>query len=224
MRAAPDITPTAEGNFTYALTCGGQESGFATLAVNNNSSLQIVPPSMAALQATVSQDYNLALTAFGGTEPYTWSIEPGGTVPPGLTFNEENGTFEGTPQQFGKYSLVVEVEDDSKPNPLPPQYQSITFNVVSGLNLLNSLPNGVVGTNYPGSLAALTTGGLPSYTWALTKGTLPAGLQLDSNHRGDHREPLRRRAPSSFTITVSDSEDPQATFQQSFNLVHRRNT
>ena len=43
MRGAPTITPTAEGTFTYALTCGGQESGFATLAVNNNSSLQIDP-------------------------------------------------------------------------------------------------------------------------------------------------------------------------------------
>ncbi len=212
------ITPTAGGNFTYALTCGGQESGFATLAVNNNSSLQIVPPSMAALQATVSQDYNLALTAFGGTEPYTWSIEPGGTVPPGLTFNEENGTFEGTPQQFGKYSLVVQVEDSSKPNPLPPQLLSIAFNVVSGLNLLNSLPNGVVGTNYPGSLAALTTGGLPSYTWTLTKGTLPAGLQLDQTTGAIMGTPTTP-GTSSFTITVSDSEDPQATFQQSFNVV-----
>jgi len=211
-----DITPTAEGNFTYALTCGGQESGFATLAVNNNSSLQIEPPSKAALQATVLQDYNLALTAFGGTEPYTWSIEPGGTVPPGLTF--ENGTFEGTPQQFGKYSLVVEVEDDSKPNPLPPQYLSITFNVVSGLNLLNSLPNGVVGTNYPGSLVPLTTGGSPPYTWALTKGTLPAGLQLDQSTGAINGTPTTQGSYP-FTITVSDSEDPQATFQQSFNLV-----
>jgi hypothetical protein len=184
--------------------------------VNNNSSLQIAPPSMAALQATVSQDYNLALTAFGGTEPYTWSIEPGGTVPPGLTF--ENGTFEGTPQQFGKYSLVVEVEDSSKPNPLPPQFLSITLNVVSGLNLLNSLPNGVVGTNYPGSLAPLTTGGLPPYTWTLTKGTLPPGLQLIQTTGAITGTPTTQGSYP-FTITVSDSEDPQATFQQSFNLV-----
>jgi len=211
------ITPTAGGNFTYALTCGGQESGFATLAVNNNSSLQIVPPSMAALQATVSQEYELDLTAFGGTEPYTWSISPGGIVPPGLTFDEENGKFTGTPQQFGKYSLVVEVEDDSKPNPLPPQPLSITFNVVSGLNLLNSLPNGVVGTNYPGSLAALTTGGSPPYTWALTSGTLPAGLQLIPSTGAIMGAPTTQ-GTSSFTITVSDSEDPQATFQQSFNI------
>ena len=117
------ITPTAQGTFTYALTCGGQESGFATLAVNNNSSLQITPPSMAALQATVSQPYELDLTAFGGTEPYTWSIPEGTVLPPGLTFEqqEDNFVFSGTPQQFGKYSLVVEVEDSSKPNPLPPQ-------------------------------------------------------------------------------------------------------
>ncbi len=158
----------------------------------------------------------MALTAFGGTEPYTWSIEPGGTVPPGLTF--ENGTFEGTPQQFGKYSLVVEVEDDSKPNPLPPQYLSITFNVVSGLNLLNSLPNGVVGTNYPGSLVPLTTGGLPPYTWTLTKGTLPPGLQLIQTTGAITGTPTTQGSYP-FTITVSDSEDPQATFQQSFNLV-----
>ena len=214
------ITPTAQGNFTYALTCGGQESGFATLAVNNNSSLQITPPSMAALQATVSQPYELDLTAFGGTEPYTWSIPEGTVLPPGLTFeqNGDKGVFGGTPQQFGKYSLVVEVEDSSKPNPLPPQYQSITFNVVSGLNLLNSLPNGAVGTNYPGSLAALTTGGLPSYTWALTKGTLPAGLQLDQTTGAIMGTPTTQ-GTSSFAITVSDSEDPQATFQQTFNLV-----
>jgi uncharacterized repeat protein (TIGR03803 family) len=211
------ITPTASGNFTYALTCGGQESGFATLAVNNNSSLQIVPPSMAALQSTVSQEYELDLTAFGGTEPYTWSISPGGTVPPGLTFDEENGKFTGTPQQFGKYSLVVEVEDSSKPNPLPPQPLSITFNVVSGLNLLNSLPNGVVGTNYPGSLAPLTTGGSPPYTWALTGGTLPAGLQLIPTTGAIAGTPTTQGSYS-FTITVSDSEDPQATFQQSFNI------
>jgi uncharacterized repeat protein (TIGR03803 family) len=215
-----DITPTAEGNFTYALTCGGQESGFAMLAVNNNSSLQIEPPSTAALQATVSQPYELDLTAFGGTEPYTWSIPEGTVLPPGLTFeqNGDKGVFSGTPQQFGKYSLVVEVEDSSKPNPLPPQLLSITFNVVSGLNLLNSLPNGVVGTNYPGSLAALTTGGLPSYTWTLTKGTLPPGLQLIQDTGAITGTPTTQ-GTYPFTITVSDSEDPQATFQQTFNLV-----
>jgi uncharacterized repeat protein (TIGR03803 family) len=211
-----DITPTAGGNFTYALTCGGQESGFGTLAVNNLSSLQIEPPSTAALQATVSQEYNLALTAFGGTVPYTWSITEG-TLPPGLTFDEEHGSFDGTPQQFGKYSLVVQVEDSSKPNPLPPQTLSITFNVVSGLNLLNSLPNGVVGTSYPGSLAPLTTGGLSPYTWTITKGTLPAGLQLDQNTGAIMGTPTAQ-GTSSFTITVSDSEDTPATFQQSFNI------
>jgi uncharacterized repeat protein (TIGR03803 family) len=213
-----EITPTAGGNFTYALTCGGQESGFATLAVNNLSPLQIVPPSVAALQATVSQPYELALTAFGGTEPYTWSLPAGTVLPPGFTFDEEHGTFGGTPQQFGKYSLVVQVEDSSKPNPQPPQTQSITFTVVSGLNLLNSLPNGVAGTNYPGSLAPLTTGGLPPYTWTLTKGTLPAGLQLIQTTGAITGTPTTQGSYP-FTITVSDSEDTQATFQQSFNLV-----
>ena len=115
MRAAPDITPTAGGNFTYALTCGGQESGFATLAVNNNSSLQIEPPSMAALQATVSQDHmSLDLTAFGGTDTvHVVDRTRRHRAPPGSRSNETEtmASSSGTPQQFGKYSLVVEVED-----------------------------------------------------------------------------------------------------------------
>lgn len=211
-----DITPTAGGNFTYALTCGGQESGFATLAVTDNSPLQIVPPSSAALQATVLENYKLALTAFGGMENYTWSII-NGIVPPGLTFDPNEGTFTGEPQQFGKYSLVVQVQDSSKPNPLM-QSISITITVASGLNLLNNLPNGVAGTNYPGSLVPITTGGLPPYTWTLTGGTLPAGLQLIPGTGAITGTPTTVGSYP-FTITVSDSEDPQATFQQSFNLV-----
>lgn len=209
------ITPTAGGTYTYALTCGGQESGFATLTVNDNGPLQIEPPSQAALQATVSEPYKLDLTAFGGTEPYSWSIVTG-TVPPGLTFDEETGTFNGTPQQFGRYSLVVQVEDFSSPNPLK-QTQSITITVASGLNLLNSLPNGTVGTSYPGSLATITTGGLTPYTWTLTKGTLPPGLQLTQSTGAITGTPTTQ-GTSTFTITVSDSEDPQATFSQSFIL------
>ena len=37
-----------------------------------------------------------------------------------------------------------------------------------------SLPNGTVGTAYNATLAA--SGGTPAYNWAVTAGTLPAGL------------------------------------------------
>jgi uncharacterized repeat protein (TIGR03803 family) len=210
------ITPTAGGTFTYALTCGGQESGFATLTVNDNGPLQIVPPSPAALQATVSKPFNLALTAFGGTESYSWSIVEG-KLPPGITFDED-GTFNGEqPQQFGTYPLVVQVVDSSSPTQLK-QTLSLTITVASGLNLLNSLPNGVVGANYNGSLLAITTGGLPSYSWTVTKGTLPPGLQLNPTAEAITGTPTTQGSYP-FTITVSDSEETQATFQQSFILV-----
>jgi uncharacterized repeat protein (TIGR03803 family) len=209
------ITPTAGGTFTYSLTCGGQESGFATLTVNDNGPLQIVPPSQSALQATVSKPYDLVLTAFGGTEPYNWSILEG-KVPPGLTF-EGNGTFSDAPQQFGSYPLVVQVLDSSSPTQQK-QSLSFTITVASGLNLLNSLPNGVVGTAYNGSLVAITTGGLPPYTWTLTKGNLPPGLQLNQTAEAITGTPTTQGSYS-FTITVSDSEETQATFQQSFTLV-----
>ena len=49
------ITPTAAGLYIYALTCGGNESGFVSLLVTGNTPLQI--QTAALPKATVSQPY-----------------------------------------------------------------------------------------------------------------------------------------------------------------------
>jgi hypothetical protein len=66
-----------------------------------------------------------------------------------------------------------------------------------------SLPNGQLGAPYSATLMA--TGGNPPYTWALTSGTLPAGLSLGSASGTISGTPTANANASALTFTVSDS-------------------
>src|SRR3954453_2050140 len=56
----------------------------------------------------VGQTYAQALSASGGTPPYTWSAT--GQIPPGLAVNSV-GTISGTPRVGGTYSFSLTVTD-----------------------------------------------------------------------------------------------------------------
>ena len=53
--------------------------------------------------------YTATVTAYGGVQPYTWSISSG-TLPPGLAL-APNGTISGTPTTPGNFNFVVQVKD-----------------------------------------------------------------------------------------------------------------
>jgi hypothetical protein len=63
------------------------------------------------------QPFSETLTARGGAPPYTWSIQSGSSLPPGLTLNR-NGTISGTGTSSGSYNFTVVVQDSSTPQPL----------------------------------------------------------------------------------------------------------
>jgi hypothetical protein len=48
-----------------------------------------------------------ALTASGGTTPYTFSVLVPGTLPAGLTVNAATGAVSGTPTAPGSFSLTA---------------------------------------------------------------------------------------------------------------------
>jgi uncharacterized repeat protein (TIGR03803 family) len=104
------ITPTAAGTYTYALTCGGQESGFATLTVP--------PPAVTTTSLPdgyISVAYSATLAADNGLAPYAWSVTSG-SLPADLTLNATTGVISGTPTQAGTSNFTVTVEDsESQP-------------------------------------------------------------------------------------------------------------
>src|SRR5262249_38893843 len=63
-----------------------------------------------------------------------------------------------------------------------------------------SLPAGTVGSGYTATLAA--SGGTPPYTWAITNGTLPAGLTLNANSGVISGSPTTT-GTSNFTVRVT---------------------
>jgi uncharacterized repeat protein (TIGR03803 family) len=162
------IKPTAAGNYTYALVCGGKEAGFATLNVTEG----FVVTTISMTEGTVNKPYSGALAAVGGQPGYLFEVS---NLPTGLTLNQLDGTISGTPKQFGNYVLDVTVTDAATPP--NKATAAVPFNIVSGLEIKTTAAiKGTVGANYLQWLHA--SGGLVPYTWSITAGMLPDGLQL----------------------------------------------
>jgi phospholipase C len=88
----------------------------------------------------------------------------------------------------------------SPPPPSPPVPLSVTT---------TTLPGGTLGTAYSQSLAA--TGGVQPYTWAVSSGSLPAGLTLNSSTGLISGMVGGVQTAINFTVTVTDSQTPGKT-------------
>ncbi len=122
----------------------------------------------------VGQPYSVVLQAAGGTLPYKWSIAAG-SLPPGLSLNEDSGEISGTPTAAGTYGFTVQVTDNSMGVATKP------------FGLAPPPPSGAAGSQYevpvtidpaPGS-GGTDPGVCTNYS--VTSGMLPSGLVLDPN-------------------------------------------
>jgi hypothetical protein len=102
-------TAVNPGSTTIMATLSGV-SGSAGLTVQA-ASLTITTASLS--NGTQNVSYSAALTASGGTTPYTWLIPSG--LPPGLTLNSSTGAITGTPTSVGTYSFTAQVTDAGNP-------------------------------------------------------------------------------------------------------------
>ena len=203
------ITPTKEGTYTYVLNCGGTETGMAKLIVGNLLTVQ----TKSLPSAKVGEAYSQAITATGGTPPYTWSLISGAT-PSGLSFDPATGIVSGTPDQFGDTSLGVQVKDSaSQPNTAN---GTVTLSVKSGLIInTKALPKATVGVKYTQALSA--SGGKSPYTWSLLSGKLPDGITF-SPSTGVFSGTPTKAVEAGFSVQVKDAEGTPATTTGSVSL------
>lgn len=164
----------------------------------------------------VNTAYNQTVSAVGGTSPYTYTLASGsGPLPSPLQLNSATGAITGTPTVPGTYNFTVQVADSSGPQQV--KTQALTIIVYSALNFPSvTLPSGVVSTAYSSSLLS-ASGGTSPYTFAITSGSLPAGLGINSSTGIISGTPTTG-GPSNFTVKVTDSSVPAQSQTQSLTI------
>jgi hypothetical protein len=106
--------PTLVGSNIFSLRITDSTSASAV----SDSFRLIVDPGPLSITSTgvlaagnVNVDYTYQLQLNGGKQPYTWSVSPGSSLPPGLTLNASTGALSGKPTTAGTYNFTVQVLD-----------------------------------------------------------------------------------------------------------------
>jgi len=192
-------TPSAAGtfNFTVQATDPSFNTGSKAYSIVVAAApLVIGPASFPA--GTVGTAYNQSVTASGGTGPYDFDVLSG-SLPTGLSLNTSTGAITGTPTVGGSFTFTVQVTDQT------PTTGTKQFTINIGSNILTvsppTVPNGTQSSPYSATVTA--SGGTGPYTFAVTAGSLPAGLSLSSS--GDITGTPTGSGASTFTIRATDS-------------------
>ena len=158
---------------------------------------------------TMGRPYSLQMTS-SIADPKTWSISSGG-LPPGLAMDASTGLISGTPVSAGQFDFQVlaKVNADTRSDT-----KGLAIVVRDALGVLGSDPfsparraTGEVSVPFDALLTA--TGGDGTYTWSLSSGALPPGLDIaDGAISGIPTTAGLYR----FTATVTDAEGRVANY------------
>jgi hypothetical protein len=216
-------TPTTSGAFPFSLSVkdssANPQSASQSLAITVETMVQVTTSSLPS--GTAKSEYSAALGAQGGLAPYSWRVNSG-SLPAGLTLSQ-GGAISGMPAQTGNTSFSVAVTDSSS----TPQTmtQSLSVNVQttnsapapSPLSISTSgVVNGISSQSYSGSVSA--SGGTSPYTYAVTAGSLPAGLSLNGSTGTISGNPATS-GTFPFTVQVKDSSASQQTASASASVL-----
>ena len=108
---APTVSATTSVSVTATSVADTTKHASATVSVtaSTGSSLTITTTSLPG--GTTGSAYGAALSASGGTSPYTWSVSAG-SLPAGISLNS-TGLLAGTPTSVGSSSFTVKVTDSA---------------------------------------------------------------------------------------------------------------
>ena len=209
-------TPTVSGTFTFAVKASDSAQPADTVTTILTLTVNPAPLSLTTGKlpdGTLLIAYNQPLVITGGTAPYTCQYISG-TLPTGLVLNP-NCTVSGIPLQPGPFTFVVRITDAA--NPAQTLTATLTLRIdVADITIVVAAPlPGTVDVTYTGGL--IVTGGFGPYTCALASGSLPAGLTLNPNCSITGIPTTA--GPSTFTVVITDSDNPQNTLTTTLTMV-----
>jgi hypothetical protein len=206
-------TPTELGNFTVEVTVTDsatpQDTGTDRLPIEvaetqaqPQGALKLDDP--LSLTDTLGDTVDIGTTASGGIEPYTWTVTglPSGVTASAGGYGNAAISIMGVAAAAGTYPFTVTLSDSGQPPQTGTEHYTLSVLAPSpeqwSVEPLNST-QATVGTPYSGSLGVTgQTNGL-TVTWAITAGSLPPGLSLNSATGTITGTPTER---GSFNFTI----------------------
>ncbi|WP_182667737.1 putative Ig domain-containing protein [Marilutibacter penaei] len=198
--------PVESGTFTLTLTVTDSTTGnSATLTrrfelVVQAPALAMTPAAGDLPTAAAGVAYTQAFAAEGGIAPYGYALASG-TLPAGLSFNTD-GTLSGTPTEAGRFTFSV-TATDATAGTAGTVTQAYALDVDAPTIAIgpDALPTATYGVDYAAVFQA--EGGTAPYTFEVTGGALPAGLQLATD--GTLSGTLQAAGEFSFELTATDA-------------------
>ncbi|WP_157572069.1 beta strand repeat-containing protein [Hydrogenophaga taeniospiralis] len=196
-------TPTEAGSFNFTVTAtdaNSQTGSRAYTLVVGAPTLTMTPPP-GTLNAPYGVPFSQTFVVSGSPGPYNRVMI--GSLPTGLTIS--GYTISGTPTQLGSFNISIMMVDSGLTGTGAPFSitQNYTIEVAAPTVVVNpaTLPNPTPGVAYSQTLTA--SGGIAPYSFALSSGSLPAGLTLGSG--GALTGTATEVGSFNFTVTTTDS-------------------
>lgn len=213
-------TPTVAGLFTFTIHVVDDDAntGDQECSINVIDSSPVIPglaPTRCPFNFDEENTISLACPTFGSTailgvaysnrmlqiggiSPFLYTLTSG-SLPTGLILNANTGFITGTPTVIGTFTFTIQIIDaNASTNAIA---CSIIVSGNTALAVTCPLTNTAnVGTAYSGTFTGV--GGTGPYTYAITSGTLPAGITLTgATLSGTPSE----TGTFNYTVTVTDS-------------------
>lgn len=197
----------------YTVTISARDSGVQSVARSyvlsiSGASLPAITTS-ALPSGRIGQAYTAALTAAGGTAPYTFAVAD--TPVPGLALLT-SGAITGTPTAEGNYATLYRVTDSASCSATA----RLTTQIAAAVSQVPSLTITTTGLAAARADLAYTqlleaSGGTPPYTWSLAAGGLPEGYELSTDGAIAGLTSVKGAYP--LLLRVTDSEQRTAIRQ-----------
>lgn len=172
--------------------------------------ITITPGSLT--NGVVGQTFTQVFTASGGTAPYTFTLLSG-SLPNGVTL-QPDGTLTGVPTQSGAFTFTIKVTDKNGcVGTITIHWQ---INCPQIIIAPATVHDGTAGASYTPIEQLTASGGTAPYTFAVTAGMLPSGMQLASD--GKLQGTPTQSGPFSFTVTVTDKFGCKGSRVYSFTI------
>ncbi len=158
--------------------------------------ITLTPTTLA--NGVVGQMFTQQFSPTGGAAPFTYSLS-GGTLPKGITL-QPDGKLTGIPEAAGSFNFTVKATDKNGcMGTAAVTWQIACPNIVISPTTLH---DGIAGQSYSPVEMLTSANGTAPYTYAVTAGLLPSGMQLTSD--GKLQGTPLQTGGFSFTVTVTD--------------------